>query len=386
MTIVADTPATVIPTGTWSIDPVWSALEFDVKKIGLVAIKGRALGFSGTIRGGDDASIDGVVDARDITTFDETRDGHLQSPDFFDSERFPELRFQSTAVRLRGDVLVVEGDLTIKGITRPVELTGQLPRRGRRRRRERPDRGRARRDGRPHRVRSRLERSGSRRQLHASERREPAGDLRRREGCLAMRILTLSGSLREGSYNTALAWAAAELAPGGVIVELYEGLGLLPPYDQDLDEGGAVSRLRRRSARAHRGGRCPADRHTRVQRLDPGGAQERDRLGVGSASGQLAPEQDGRHRRRDYRAVRRDLGPGGPAQSARDQRRAGHARRPPGLACGPDIRRVGAPRGPVRRRAPARARRSARFGGRPSRDCGLRASKPTKGRASGPSS
>jgi polyisoprenoid-binding protein YceI len=125
MTIVADTSATVIPTGTWSIDPVWSALEFEVKKIGLVAIKGRALGLSGTIRGGADPSIDGVVDARSITTFDETRDGHLQSPDFFDSERYPELRFQSTAVQLRGDELVVEGDLTIKGITRPVELSGQ---------------------------------------------------------------------------------------------------------------------------------------------------------------------------------------------------------------------------------------------------------------------
>ena len=125
MTIVADTSVTVFPTGTWSIDPVWSALEFEVKKIGLVAIKGRALGFSGTIRGGDDASIEGAVDAHSITTFDETRDGHLQSPDFFDSERFPELRFQSTAVTLRGDDLVVEGALTIKGTTRPVELTGQ---------------------------------------------------------------------------------------------------------------------------------------------------------------------------------------------------------------------------------------------------------------------
>jgi polyisoprenoid-binding protein YceI len=125
MTIVADTSATVIPTGTWSIDPVWSALEFEVKKIGLVAIKGRALGFSGTIRGGADASIEGVADARSITTFDETRDGHLQTPDFFDSERFPELRFQSTAVELRGDELVVKGDLTIKGITRPVELAGR---------------------------------------------------------------------------------------------------------------------------------------------------------------------------------------------------------------------------------------------------------------------
>ena len=66
-----------------------------------------------------------------------------------------------------------------------------------------------------------------------------------------MRIFALSGSLREGSYNTALARAAADLAPPGVVVELYEGLGLLPLYDQDLDEGevetpGAVVDLRER--------------------------------------------------------------------------------------------------------------------------------------------
>jgi len=51
MSIVADRPATKIPSGTWSIDPVWSALEFEVKKIGLINVKGRVLGFTGTIRG-----------------------------------------------------------------------------------------------------------------------------------------------------------------------------------------------------------------------------------------------------------------------------------------------------------------------------------------------
>ena len=161
MTIVADTPVTVIPSGTWSIDPVWSALEFEVKKIGLVAIKGRALGFSGTIRGGADASIEGLVDTRTITTFDETRDGHLQSPDFFDSERFPELRFESTAVALRGDEPRGRRRPDHQGHHPAGGAHGRVSRRGRRRRRERPDRGRARRDRRPHRVRSRLERPGA---------------------------------------------------------------------------------------------------------------------------------------------------------------------------------------------------------------------------------
>ena len=126
MTIVADTSATVIPTGTWSIDPVWSALEFEIEKLGLVTIKGRVPGFTGTIEGGESPSITGSVDASTITTFDETRDGHVQTPDFFDTERYPELRFESTAVSTKGDELVVEGDLTIKNVTKPIELRGRF--------------------------------------------------------------------------------------------------------------------------------------------------------------------------------------------------------------------------------------------------------------------
>lgn len=126
MTIVSDTSATIIPTGTWSIDPVWSALEFEIEKLGLVTVKGRVPGFSGTIEGGESPSIVGIVDVSTITTFDETRDGHVQSPEFFDTDRYPELRFESTAVETKGDELVVEGDLTIKGITKPIELKGSF--------------------------------------------------------------------------------------------------------------------------------------------------------------------------------------------------------------------------------------------------------------------
>ena len=66
-----------------------------------------------------------------------------------------------------------------------------------------------------------------------------------------MRILAISGSLRAGSYNTALARAAAELAPDGVEIEVYDGLGLVPHYDEDLDQEGietpaTVAELRRR--------------------------------------------------------------------------------------------------------------------------------------------
>jgi len=119
--IVADIKERQIPAGEWEIDPVWSALEFEVRKLGLVAIKGRVPGFTGTIVGGDEPSVSGAVNATSITTFDETRDGHLQSPDFFDTQRHPELRFVSTSVEQDGDEVVVHGDLTIRGVTQPVE-------------------------------------------------------------------------------------------------------------------------------------------------------------------------------------------------------------------------------------------------------------------------
>jgi polyisoprenoid-binding protein YceI len=126
MSIIAETPATKIPTGTWSIDPAWSSLEFEVRKIGLVPIKGRVPGFSGAIVGGESPTIVGTADAASITTFDETRDGHLQSPDFFDTERYPELRFESREIAVDGDELVVTGDLTIKETTKTVVLKGSF--------------------------------------------------------------------------------------------------------------------------------------------------------------------------------------------------------------------------------------------------------------------
>jgi polyisoprenoid-binding protein YceI len=126
MTIIAETPATKIPTGTWSIDPAWSSLEFEVRKIGLVPIKGRVPGFSGAIVGGESPTIVGAADAASITTFDETRDAHLQSPDFFDTERYPQLRFESREIAVDGDELVVTGDLTIKETTKTVVLKGSF--------------------------------------------------------------------------------------------------------------------------------------------------------------------------------------------------------------------------------------------------------------------
>ena len=126
MAILTETPAAVLPAGTWTIDPAHSTVEFAVRHLGLATVKGRATRVSGTITGGAEPSIEGVVEAAGLTTFDETRDSHLQSPDFFDAVRFPELRFRSTRVAADDDARAVAGELTIRGVTRPVVLQGRV--------------------------------------------------------------------------------------------------------------------------------------------------------------------------------------------------------------------------------------------------------------------
>src|SRR4029079_17738399 len=91
-------------------------------------------------------------------------------------------------------------------------------------------------DRRPQRVRSQLERSQpGRRRLPRRQRRHQGRARPRQAGRLTMRILAVSGSLRESSFNTSLLRAALEAAPDGVELELWEGLGDLPLYDEDLE-------------------------------------------------------------------------------------------------------------------------------------------------------
>jgi polyisoprenoid-binding protein YceI len=126
MTITAlpTVAATGLPAGTWRIDPAHSTVEFSVAHLGISTVKGRAPDVSGSITGGELASIVGLVGAESITTHDATRDEHLRSPEFFDADRHPELRFTSNSIERKGDALTVTGELTIKGVTRPAVLHG----------------------------------------------------------------------------------------------------------------------------------------------------------------------------------------------------------------------------------------------------------------------
>lgn len=113
-----------LPAATWKLDTTHSAVGFAIKYMVSTFRTGFEqfdVGFDST---GATPVLRGSVDPTSIAVRDENFHAHLQSPDFFDSERHPAIGFESTAWRLDGSELVVDGDLTIKGDTRPVEARG----------------------------------------------------------------------------------------------------------------------------------------------------------------------------------------------------------------------------------------------------------------------
>jgi polyisoprenoid-binding protein YceI len=116
--------------GTWEIDGSHSSASFSVKHLMVSKVRGRFGTLSGTIHVADDAtasSVEVTIDAASIDTNDDKRDEHLRSADFLDVEGFPTLTFRSTGVRhVKGSRWEVDGELTIRGVTRPVTLDLEL--------------------------------------------------------------------------------------------------------------------------------------------------------------------------------------------------------------------------------------------------------------------
>jgi polyisoprenoid-binding protein YceI len=130
---VADTgTATGIPgyvAGTWAIDPVHSEVGFAARHMMVSKVRGKFRTFSGQIvTGADplDSSVTAEIDLASIDTGQDQRDGHIRSADFFDVENYPTMTYRSTGVRANGDGYILDGELTLKGVTKEVPLTLEL--------------------------------------------------------------------------------------------------------------------------------------------------------------------------------------------------------------------------------------------------------------------
>jgi polyisoprenoid-binding protein YceI len=112
------------PTGSWSADPVHSSVSFEVEYGGVGTFRGGFREFAAELSG---SALAGTATVASVDVKDEQLNGHLLSPDFFDAQRHPEISFRADELRRLADGAVAgSGELTIKGVTRPVELHGRI--------------------------------------------------------------------------------------------------------------------------------------------------------------------------------------------------------------------------------------------------------------------
>jgi polyisoprenoid-binding protein YceI len=113
----------ILAPGTWTVDASHSSVGFSVRHLMVAKVRGRFGAFTGTITIGEnvlDSSLEASVDTTTINTDDEGRDAHLRGADFFDVENFPAMTLVSTSISPKGDDYLLNANLTIKGVTKPV--------------------------------------------------------------------------------------------------------------------------------------------------------------------------------------------------------------------------------------------------------------------------
>lgn len=111
-----------VPTGTWNADTVHSSASFEVP-YAVATFRGEVPDFQASLV---DGKLTGVAKIASLVTKDENLTAHLASPEFFDAERFPEVRFESNEIRRDGDDVTIDGTITIKGETKPAVLEGTI--------------------------------------------------------------------------------------------------------------------------------------------------------------------------------------------------------------------------------------------------------------------
>jgi len=115
-----------LTAGVWAIDLAHSEVSFTVRHLMVSKVRGTFTKFEGTLNVADDvlaSSVQATIDLDSIDTRDANRDNHLRSADFFEIEKYPTMTYQSTGIRAEGDHFVVEGDLSLHGVTKSVPLT-----------------------------------------------------------------------------------------------------------------------------------------------------------------------------------------------------------------------------------------------------------------------
>ncbi|QIM16660.1 YceI family protein [Leucobacter insecticola] len=112
--------------GTWTIDPTHSEVGFSVRHLAISKVKGKFESFDATFVTAEnplESSVVASVDVASVNTNEKNRDAHLRTGDFFAAEEHPKLTFSSTGVRAEGGDFFVDGELTMRGVTKPVTFT-----------------------------------------------------------------------------------------------------------------------------------------------------------------------------------------------------------------------------------------------------------------------
>ena len=116
-----------IPTGTYVVDPVHSSIGFAVVHNGVSTFRSGFADYEATLSGGESPQLRGTVDVAGIQIDEPNLKGHLLSPEFFDAERYPQLRFESSALEVgENGTVTIRGELEIRGEKREVETSGRF--------------------------------------------------------------------------------------------------------------------------------------------------------------------------------------------------------------------------------------------------------------------
>jgi polyisoprenoid-binding protein YceI len=132
ITLTSTSTETAIPgyeAATWNIDPVHSEVGFSVRHMMVSKVRGRFTKFSGQLVTAEDpanSSVAAEIDLSSIDTGQEQRDAHIRSADFFEVETYPTMTYKSTGVRVEDGEYILDGELTLKGVTRSVPLHLEL--------------------------------------------------------------------------------------------------------------------------------------------------------------------------------------------------------------------------------------------------------------------